>query len=114
AEATPRLSPPQLRRGVWAVVVASTLIAAALAVPAIRYFREVPPAAPPEIRMEVNTPPTTDPFSFAVSPDGLRLVFVASNEGKSQLWIRPLDSLSAQPLARTEGATYPFWSPDSA
>src|SRR5262249_19609955 len=25
---------------------------------------------------------------------------------------RPLDSLQAQPLAGTEGATYPFWSPD--
>ncbi len=30
----------------------------------------------------------------------------------SQLWVRPLDSLTAQPLAGTEGATYPFWSPD--
>jgi Tol biopolymer transport system component len=41
-------------------------------------------------------------------------VFSASNEGKSQLWLRPLDSLAAQPLAGTDGATYPFWSPDSA
>lgn len=29
-----------------------------------------------------------------------------------RLWIRPLDSLAAAPLAGTEGATYPFWSPD--
>jgi len=43
-----------------------------------------------------------------------RLVFLASNEGKSQLWVRPLDSLAVQPLAGTDGATYPFWSPDSA
>ena len=26
--------------------------------------------------------------------------------------IRPLDSLTARPLAGTEGAAYPFWSPD--
>src|SRR5262249_47622819 len=29
-------------------------------------------------------------------------------------WVRPLDSLAAQPLAGTDGASYPFWSPDSA
>ena len=36
------------------------------------------------------------------------------HEGKSQLWVRPLDSLAAQPLAGTDGGTYPFWSPDSS
>src|SRR5262245_34332807 len=78
------------------------------------YFNRPEPPAPPEIRLEVNTPSTADPPSFALSPDGRRLVFSASNEGKSQLWVRPLDSLAAQPLAGTDGATYPFWSPDSA
>lgn len=29
------------------------------------------------------------------------------------LWIRALSGLSSQPLAGTEGATSPFWSPDS-
>jgi Tol biopolymer transport system component len=29
------------------------------------------------------------------------------------LWVRPLDGISSQPLAGTEGASYPFWSPDS-
>jgi Tol biopolymer transport system component len=29
------------------------------------------------------------------------------------MWVRPLDSLQAQALAGTEGADYPFWSPDS-
>ena len=52
--------------------------------------------------------------SIFISPDGRRLVFSASNEGKSQLWVRPLDSLAAQPLPGTDGASYPFWSPDSA
>lgn len=51
---------------------------------------------------------------FAVSPDGLRLAFVATTqEGKSVLWVRSLDSLEAQPLDGTEEATLPFWSPDS-
>src|SRR5262249_32528152 len=79
--------------------------------PSVVYFNR---ATPPEILVEVSTPPTADPFSFAISPDGRRLVFSASNEGKSQLWVRPLDSLAAQPLAGTDGASYPFWSPNSA
>src|SRR5438094_2219086 len=77
------------------------------------YFNRPEPPAPPEIRVEVSTPPTSDPLSFAISPDGRRLVFSASNEGKSQLWVRPLDSLAAQPLPGTDRARYPFWSPDS-
>jgi serine/threonine protein kinase/Tol biopolymer transport system component len=51
---------------------------------------------------------------FALSPAGRLLAYVASTpDGKSVLWVRPIDSLQAQPLAGTEGATYPFWSPDS-
>ncbi len=52
---------------------------------------------------------------FALSPDGRRLAFVARRDaaGLSMLWVRPLDAVVAQSLAGTEGATYPFWSPDS-
>jgi serine/threonine protein kinase len=51
---------------------------------------------------------------FALSPDGRSLAYVATtSDEKSVLWIRPIDSLQAQPLAGTEGAAYPFWSPDS-
>ena len=51
---------------------------------------------------------------FALSPDGLRLVYVGRDtDGKSLLWVRPLDSLQAQPLVGTDGAGLPFWSPDS-
>jgi len=49
----------------------------------------------------------------AISPDGRRLAFAAGSGGKQMLWIRPLESLTAQPLAGTEGAAQPFWSPDS-
>ena len=49
-----------------------------------------------------------------VSPDGRRIAFVAkAAEGKQRLWIQPLNSSVAQPMAGSEGATYPFWSPDS-
>ncbi|MCH9031668.1 MAG: serine/threonine-protein kinase, partial [candidate division Zixibacteria bacterium] len=54
--------------------------------------------------------------SFALSPDGLTLAYVARDSGggnNPRLWIRPLNSLAALPLPGTEGAFFPFWSPDS-
>ncbi|PYS53705.1 MAG: hypothetical protein DMF76_27760 [Acidobacteria bacterium] len=51
---------------------------------------------------------------FAISPDGLRLAFVGrSGDGKQLLWVRSLGAPTAQPLAGTDDATFPFWSPDS-
>jgi dipeptidyl aminopeptidase/acylaminoacyl peptidase len=52
---------------------------------------------------------------FELSPDGRRLAFIAVGaDGKSRIWLRPLDRENAGPLAGTEGATvFPFWSPDS-
>jgi serine/threonine protein kinase len=82
----------------------------------ISSFRQVP-ARSNVIRTSINQPETASflPRSqFAVSPDGLRIVFVVRPAGGRQsLWIRPLGALTAQPLAGTEDATYPFWSADS-
>jgi Tol biopolymer transport system component len=51
---------------------------------------------------------------IVVSPDGRHMAFSAPDQqGKNVLWVRGLDSLSAQPLAGTDSATFPFWSPDS-
>jgi eukaryotic-like serine/threonine-protein kinase len=98
--------------GIAAVLFLATILS--LGALSVMYFNRRRPQAPPEIWVEVSTPSTADPLSFAISPDGRRLVFSALNEGKSQLWVRPLASLVVQPLAGTDGATYPFWSPDSA
>jgi Tol biopolymer transport system component len=54
----------------------------------------------------------------AISPDGHHLAFVASHAksgatAQPLLWVRALDSLSAQPFNGTAGAAFPFWSPDS-
>jgi Tol biopolymer transport system component len=66
----------------------------------------------PEWRVDVDTPPATDAASLAISPDGRKVVFEANSDG-SRLWLRSLSSAAARPLQGTEGATYPFWSPDS-
>src|SRR5438309_7461276 len=51
---------------------------------------------------------------FAIYPDGQRLAFVGrSGDGKQLLWVRSLRAPTAQPLAGTDDATLPFWSPDS-
>ncbi len=99
------------RRLGWIVASLAIVGMALLAVPAIRYLRETPP---PETRLDIVTPATDQPEWFALSPDGRQVVFVASGEdGISRLWLRSLASTTAQPLAGTEGATDPFWSPDS-
>jgi hypothetical protein len=75
-----------------------------------------PPAAP-VLRSTLILPPklrldTVNP-AIALSPDGRRLVMAASGtDNKQLLYVRSLDALTAQPLAGTEDATYPFWSPD--
>jgi len=49
----------------------------------------------------------------AISPDGRRLAFIADlADGRPRAWIRSRDSVTARPLAGTEGAARPFWSPD--
>ncbi len=50
---------------------------------------------------------------LALSPDGQALTYVATGADRiSRLWVRRLSSVSPEPLAGTEDATFPFWSPD--
>ena len=49
-----------------------------------------------------------------LSPDGRFLAFSALGPAPgSQLWLRPLDSITARQLPGTDGAYNAFWSPDS-
>ncbi len=104
---TPSL-PRRRERLAWIVIAAGLALAAAVF--GVRAFRSTPPAA--EMRFEISTPPTTDPPSLAISPDGQTIVFVATFEGRPRLWLRALNATSIRPLAGTEGGFYPFWSPD--
>jgi hypothetical protein len=54
--------------------------------------------------------------TVVISPDGRRLAFVANKDGENLLWVRPLDSFTAQPLGAIDSGgapSPPFWSPDS-
>jgi eukaryotic-like serine/threonine-protein kinase len=68
------------------------------------------------IRASLLPPPNSSflPYNFAVSPDGRQLAFVGLGpDGKTTLWVRALSGSGAQQLNGTEGASFPFWSPDS-
>jgi serine/threonine protein kinase len=103
---------PRKARMPW-IVAALMAGIAAIAVGALLYGSRSAGTIGPETRVDIATPATNDPSSFALSPDGRRIAYVASADGPSRLWVRSLDSTSAQLLPGTDGATSPFWSPDS-
>jgi serine/threonine protein kinase len=100
------------KRGSWAWAIAAIALVA-VSIPAIRHLLENPPPEPAELRVEINTQSTPAPLEFALSPNGRYLVYVASGGGPQELWLRALDKTVATPLQGSEGADYPFWSPDS-
>ena len=116
--AVPAVARPKYRELILAGAVALALVAAIFF--AVLYFTRSS-AEPHVIRAYIKPAPHSSltiynagDAGFAVSPEGRRLVYVASTkDGKSVLWVRSIDSLQAQPLEGTEGAILPFWSPDS-
>src|SRR5262252_4588936 len=95
----------------WAVA-AVAIAAAALAT--YGWIRRAP--TPPRIvRFDIGTPEDVIAVDAPrVSPDGRFVAFNATDaSGKTRIWLRPLNVLTAQPLNGTEGTTRPFWSPDS-
>jgi eukaryotic-like serine/threonine-protein kinase len=95
----------------WVLVALATVLAAVAAIPAAMHFLETPEG---RVRFEIQTPSMINPFLVSVSPDGRKVAFVASpSPGVSLLYVRPIDSVSATPMPGTEGASNPFWSPDS-
>jgi serine/threonine protein kinase/Tol biopolymer transport system component len=115
---------PKLRASntAWIGWIAAALFFTAAVSLAFTHFRETEPDS--FITRTLIPPPEKATFNFsgglattaplAVSPDGRRLIFGAKGaDGKAQLWLRSLESVNAQPLAGTEDAIHPFWSPDS-
>jgi serine/threonine protein kinase/Tol biopolymer transport system component len=109
APSSPNGSAPSTGRPWMAVAALTTLVALALALPAWRYWRA---PVPEEIRLDITTPSTSAPSDLVLSPDGRAIAFVASGDGPQRLWVRALDQTDARPIADTDNARYPFWSPD--
>ena len=107
----PEIAPRNRERAWRLAACVSFLIAIALVWPALLYVWRSHPELP-LMRVDIVTPPTADPVSFALSPDGRQLAFVANDEGQSRLWVRPFDQAAPRSLTGTEGASLPFWAPD--
>ncbi len=100
------------QRVAWIVAAVAAVLAVTFAIGFV--LRTPVPAKPLRVSILPPEQHEFDPLSIALSPDGTKLAFVATSGGAlPQLWVRPLDSTAAQPLAGTDDAVSPFWSPDS-
>ncbi len=95
----------------WIGFGAATLVALLLG---IGYVRRAP-VPPSPVKLPLVLPEAVGVVQTPqISPDGKTLAFVAIKNGKSQIWIRPLEGLDPRPVSGTDGASgRPIWSPDS-
>jgi len=113
----PESSPaPASSRLPWLAAIAAAIILGTLA----GFFLHRTPPPAPGIRASLNPPPgghfrlTDDAAGPPVlSPNGLLLAFTATVDGKTSIWIRPMNSTEARSVPDTIDAIFPFWSPDS-
>lgn len=107
------------RRAIIGWALLALTFGVALTLVAVHLLEHARP--PTVVRAVINPEEHTSPLftgDFAgpmvISPDASALAYVASPEqGAPLLWIRKLNALHAHALPGTEGATFPFWSPDS-
>ena len=126
ARSGPAEAGPYVRRSsgvAWAIAAVAIVGMLATSAIAFRHLRETPlttetyqfTIAAPE-NSQFGSPPgggTGVATQVAVSPDGRQITFVAKTQGVYALWLRPIGSLAPRLLPGTEGAAFPFWSPDS-
>jgi serine/threonine protein kinase len=102
----------------WSAAILFALVAAGLG---IWIATRPPPEEQPQVLAYIPPPVDTsyrdlgyDLGLVVVSPDGKQLAFTAEDKSDvTKLWVRPLSSNEAKPIAGTDGAAGPFWSPDS-
>ncbi|MGZ8867953.1 MAG: protein kinase domain-containing protein, partial [Thermoanaerobaculia bacterium] len=107
---------PRRKRAAWLLLPLVLAGGVALGWTAGR-FRATPEKSEVPVRLRMPVAPATlrthvEVVTFALSPDGQRVVFAGSEKGVPALYLRSLDSTHAQTIAGTEGGSSPFWSPD--
>ena len=96
---------------------AGCVVAASLVTGFVVWSLRPAPPAPPVSRLVVPLPSNeqltgTAGSMLVLSPDGTQLAYVAGTGGQQRLSLRALDTLESKPIAGTEGARSPFFSPD--
>ena len=113
----PAAASPKRAKFAWIVAAVAALVVIGLA--AFLLNRTAPWM---QVTRTMINPPEKTTLNLAgdsagppvLSPDGKMLAFTATRQdGSTAIWVRPLDSLEAQPMQGSEGAVFPFWSPDS-
>ena len=92
----------------WAIAAVAVLSAVVLA---FLHLTETRPERP-VYELAASLPHGSELHTFRISPDGRHLAFAVQGPD-APLLVRSLDSVELRALEGTEGATYPFWSPDS-
>jgi serine/threonine protein kinase/Tol biopolymer transport system component len=102
---------PSSRRKAAGIMVAAAVLALAGAAVFVFLSRS---QQPPAERLEFQIPIQEEASHLALSPDGQMLAFVSPNEasGANMLTVQRVGSFVTSVLPGTEGASYPFWSPD--
>jgi serine/threonine protein kinase/Tol biopolymer transport system component len=103
----------------WKAAAGVLVLLLALAIALWKPWRgSTRPIEQPLVRLDLDLGPDVSLGSgigpaVILSPDGTLLVFVVQGkDGTRRLFTRRLDSPKATPLAKTEGAYVPFFSPD--
>lgn len=106
----------------WIPTAAALLVAAILAVPAIRHWREQsppPPPAPQPLRSSWSAPEGVDVgaggdylFGLSLASNGRQLVYPAAKGGTASLWLQDLRTSESRLVPGTDRAVAPFWSFD--
>jgi predicted Ser/Thr protein kinase len=105
-------------RRAWVAAAAGTLVLGALGGWAVSRSLHAP-ADERVLRVKIDPPPGGQfvlgggAGGLAISPDGKTAAYVAVVNGRTGLWVQPLDGVAARLLPGTENAIFPFWSPDS-
>ena len=92
-------------------IALTAILSLSLAVVALLYFNR-PRSEPPRLmRLEIPNPHQV--AFIAISPDGSNIALVRNDSGSRRLYLRSIDTTEWKPVPASDGASFPFWSPDS-
>jgi len=117
SQSLPPAKKSSLRLLPWAVVA---LLGAALLVALFALRQASHPSTLKPVELSLAIPPdqmldTRAGPAIVISPDGSRVAYVTRDRGSiaGKLYVRELDSKTAEPIEGARGASAPFFSPDS-
>ena len=102
---------------VWLPTAAAVVLAALLIAQRFGVSQSAAPSTPPAavsrfVETVTGGLQLAPAPSLALTQDGRRLAYVAVQDGVRALYVRDLDDVTARPLAGTQDADQPFFSPD--